>query len=325
MTPNEHVVVTKRTLRRYAAEIEAAAETVRADAIDQPREFIRECQLAAALLPAAVRGELLDFVSDGAGALLLTDLKIGPLPPTPDTTTGRATAATLLARETAIIASALGTPIGYRSDGDGELLQPIVPTRQRYRTKCEDAIDGGVDRGYTSTRPAYVVAGCFRGDPRAETLLLSARELVHHLPIDTVMQLWEPHYYTTVEVPIESLLRTRNLRGRLVDRGPIPVLSGSWEDPVVSYSRGMFGKTDEAAQALQAVRQVWAERRHSFVLTPGSILVADNSRLIRGRTSYAPQRDGGDRWLVRVRVVTDLASSRFARRHGSHVVELEGC
>jgi alpha-ketoglutarate-dependent taurine dioxygenase len=76
----------------------------------------------------------------------------------------------------------------------------------------------------------------------------------------------------------------------------------------------MVGLDVEADAALQALAAAVAANHVSVVLTPGDLLVIDNTMAVHGRSPFTPRFDGTDRWLQRTFVVADLAPSAGERR-----------
>ncbi|WP_054246211.1 TauD/TfdA family dioxygenase [Rhodococcus opacus] len=290
-----------------------------------PAAFVRDAQLASGVLPPEVIGTILDFAMHGEGGLLLRELQVGPTPRTPESPHHATTRLTLMAAQSAALMSVLGHLVAYRPECLGQLVQTLVPTRKdRYR---QTSTGSRVDlESHTEqcmnllTRPVFIGLGCLRGDPHAATYLLSARELQRQLPNGVIRTLRETEFFTRVDPSFVD--------GGVPDevRGPMAVLSGSWDDPAISYDEDlMFSPSMEHQAALESVRQVWRAHRHSVVLRPGDLLIVDNTRAVHGRSSFVPQWDGGDRWLCRVQVLLDFHATRFARQPGSPVIEVHGC
>jgi L-asparagine oxygenase len=305
--------------------IEMIAGNITADSLEDPHGFARQARLAAALLPADVRELLFDFMVDGDGGLLLKGLEVGSIPPTPADAVGASTRHTLMAKQSALLLSSIVHLVGYRPECRGELVQTLVPIRrhQRRQTSTGSAVnlESHTEQCHNMrTRPDFIALGCLRGDPNASTYLLSARELQRRLPAETARLLRDPVFSTRVDGSF--------IDGGVADevRGPIPVLSGSWDDPLLSYDEDLMSTTSVAHEAaLAAVKDVWLAHRSEVVLRPGELFILDNSRAIHGRSAFTAQWDGGDRWLCRVQGLCNLAPSRFARREGSPVIEIEGC
>lgn len=309
----------------YAQVISMLAQNVSADSLTDPQDFSRQARLSAALLPAPIRELLLDFLVEGDGGLLLRGLDVGEIPVTPAAAVGAPTRHTGIARQSALLLSGIVHLVGYRPECRGELVQTLVPIRSHQRRQMSTGsavnLESHTEQCHNlRTRPDFIALGCLRGDPRAATYLLSARQLQNLLPAETVAFLRDPVFYTRVDGSfVDGGVRDET-------RGPIPVLSGSWEDPVITYDEDlMSADDDEHAAALAAVKSVWQTHHTEIILRPGDLFIIDNSRAIHGRSSFAPRWDGADRWLCRLQGLCNLAVSRFAREDRSPIIEIEGC
>jgi hypothetical protein len=276
-------------------------------------EFLRAAGHAARLLPAAVHDALVDFTDDPgpAGALLLSGLPLGELPPTPPTPTtptekGRDTEFLLLS-----VARRLGHPVGYRPEHGGDLVQNIVPVRQtaqrQISTSSKVTLMFHTEAAFHPHRPRYLLLLCLRGDEAAATTLASSTALVPHLSERDIEVLFQPRFRTAVD---ESYLH--GAPNRLGP--PMPVLRGRRDRPLMVFDADLMVGTDgEAEAALQRLAQVVEEHHLSVVLQAGDLLVVDNDVAVHGRSPFRPRFDGTDRWLQRAFVVTDLAASANER------------
>lgn len=320
--PRQWPSVGVKSARECRTELRLAVARLRAQSSENPAEFAREARrIGRSMLPTRLAEKLLNFDEFGQSALLLTDLAVGPIPATPPSLGDAPTADTFLAKQAAVIMCALGHLVGYRAESDGALIQNLFPlpadvcsqtsTGSRAELEChsEQAFN-------LRTRPDYLGLACLRGARDAATFLLSACELQSAFTAEEIELLREPAFYTRID---ESFLR-----GGAPDeiRGPVPVLSGTLEDPSVTYDQDlMFATSPAHRRVLQRVSTVWQERRQEVVLAPGQLLIVDNSRSIHGRSSFEPRFDGTDRWLLRLQVQVNYASGRFARTANSPIIE----
>ncbi|MGW6422379.1 TauD/TfdA family dioxygenase [Nocardia sp. NPDC055053] len=316
------------TLRPLSAleqgELAALGGRIDPDAPLKPSEFARHAHLLSRRLPTNLADAAYEFDIAGGGLLLVSGAVVGSLPNTPSDPLTTATQATLMARQSAILAAGFGHLVGYRCESAGLLCQTIVPVRahshQQMSTGAVD-LESHTEQCFNLvSRPDFVVLACLRGDPGAATYALSARTIARELPADTVAALREEQFFTRIDASFVA----GGVQNRV--RGPLAVLAGPAEDPIVRYDEDlMFGHTRRHTEALAAVRALWYRARTSVVLRPGDILVLDNSRVVHGRSRFHPQYDGGDRWLARWQVAKSLAHTRFARRGRSPVIEPHGC
>ncbi|MFM8311491.1 MAG: TauD/TfdA family dioxygenase, partial [Ilumatobacteraceae bacterium] len=148
---------------------------------------------------------------------------------------------------------------------------------------------------------------CLRGDAAAVTTLASVREVLPLLPEAAADALFEPRFRTAVD---ESYLHGR--ANRLSN--PVPVLSGTFDEPTMVFDEDlMVGLDDAAAAALRLLGDAVREHHTGVVLEAGDVLVVDNALAVHGRSPFVARYDGTDRWLQRSMVVSDLSVSAADR------------
>jgi L-asparagine oxygenase len=270
---------------------------------------------AARLLPEALYEGLVGFADapGSTGAVLFRGLPVGVVPPTP---LRPGSAPKDRVSETVLLAAArvLGQPVGYQPEHGGNVVQDLSPTPDAVGKQVSTS-SGGTLMFHTETafhqhKPRYLLLLCLRGDPEgvARTTLASIRELVGLLPLGVRRVLHEPRFRTAAD---ESFVGARPTRvGR-----PVPVLSGTWDEPFLTFDADlMIGADEEAEAALAELRTLVDERHTGVVLGTGDLLVIDNLLAVHGRSPFTARFDGTDRWLQRAFVVSDLAPSTADRR-----------
>lgn len=302
----------------------ALASELRSDPIADGSGFARSAHLLTHRLPESLLACAYDFELEGGGLLLIPGIDVGPLGDTPSEQTSLVTHRTLLARVAAIVAAAFGHLVGYCCESGGRLCQTIVPVkadRTEQKSTGSVCLESHTEQCFNLiSRPDFILLACLRGDPNAATFALSAREVQHQLPPKTVRLLRDTEFFTRIDPSFVA--------GGLPEqfRGPLAVLSGPEADPLICYDEDlMTASTAQHRMALAQLSELWRQARQSVVLTPGDLLVLDNSRVVHGRSNFRPRYDGSDRWLARFQVVKSLSGSRFARRGNSPVIEPSGC
>jgi hypothetical protein len=283
-----------------------------AAAVDE--RLVESADVAGLGLPTDVDDALARFAStpDPSGALLIRDVPIGALPPTPATPTTRTDKD--LATELALltIARRLGEPVGYVPEHGGRIVQNIVPTAtdadRQTSTSSRSNLMFHTETAFHPHRPHYLLLLCLRGDPTARTTLVSIHDLLDHLAAEVVDVMVEARFRTAVDASF--------LGGRENVLGPRrPLITGTRTDPTFVFDADLtVGIDDEAETVLAAVRSAIEEIQRGIVLEPGDLLVIDNHLAVHGRSPFAARFDGTDRWLQRTFVVDDLATSAAERR-----------
>ncbi|MGW4527873.1 TauD/TfdA family dioxygenase [Amycolatopsis sp. NPDC004378] len=240
--------------------------------------------------------------------------EITDLQPTPATTIpppldlcGQAAALSLLA-----VVSLLGEPFTFASLYEGRLVQHVTPVPGREAAQTSEGSDTilawHVEDAFTEHRCDFFGLLCLRGEPGAATLVSAARSL--QLPDAVEQVLRQPRFVVEPDIahgadPAPDLPR-------------VSVLSGPTPDPEICfdavYQRPADPGDAEAAAALRVLAEAVEAAAVAHVLEPGQLLIADNRRVVHGRTVFRPRYDGTDRWLLRTMA---CGSKRAHRRRGA--------
>jgi L-asparagine oxygenase len=291
-----------------AEAIRTAALTITAEANEDPDEFCRQALAASFDVPAHVRAAVLNFSDVGSevGILVVRGLIVDDdLVDTPLDNKGGFGAKTVFAKQMAVIAQLLGSMVAYEAEGNGHLIQDMVPnpklatTQQSQGSKVE--LEAHTEQCFSEHRPDYVILGCLRGDPDAATLAFSARKLSALMTAEEQEKLRQPLWATTIDESFQPYIPDPD-----AVRGPYPILDGPTDDPYILVDQDlMHGITAPAQKLLEKVVEVYVANRDGHVLQPGDLLMLDNLRAMHGRTSYSPRFDGKDRFIARGFVVRD--------------------
>ncbi len=283
------------------------------DRVELDEALVHEAAMRGRILPIAVDEALARFASrsNRAGALLVRNIPIGTLPPTP-AAPGEPTDKDL-ATELALltVARRLGEPVGYVPEHGGRIVQNIVPTRRdadrQTSTSSRSNLMFHTETAFHPHRPRYLLLLCLRGDPTARTTMASVHDVFDVLPTATVEAMFEPRYRTAVDASF--------LGDRPNQFGPtMPLVSGTTDSPTFVYDADLtIGVDPEAQRVVDAVRDAIESCQRAVVLEPGDLLVIDNNVTVHGRSPFRARFDGLDRWLQRTFVVADLAPSAGER------------
>ena len=292
-----------------AEAIRAAALSVTADANSEPDEFNRQALAASFDVPADVRTAILNFsdVGSDTGILVVRGLIVDDdLLDTPLDNTGGFGAKTVFAKQMAVLAQLLGTMVAYEAEGNGHLIQDMVPnpklatTQQSQGSKVE--LEAHTEQCFSDYKPDYVILGALRGDPEALTYAFSGRNIISHFTPEEIAKLRQPLWATMIDDSFRPYIPNPE-----AVRGPYPIISGPDDDPYVLVDQDlMHGITAEAQQLLNKVVEVYIANRDAHNLQAGDLLMLDNLRAMHGRSMYAPRFDGKDRFIARGFVVRDL-------------------
>ena len=287
--------------------------------------FCRHAHRLGRRMPEALLETLADFAFRGSrsGTLLLDALPLtDPLPPTPGDNKQHLGEKTVLARVQAVVNHACGQMVSYEAEGYGRLYQDMVPNRAQ--ANSQTSLGSGVElelhteQAFSKIRPDVLSLACLRSNAGALTYALSARVLLEHLSPDEQALLRQPLWVTGVDMSFK-MNGHAFLEGDV--RGPLPILGGADDDPLIVFDQDLMkGITDEAQAMLGRIIDIYKRHRTGVVLKPGQILLVDNVRAVHGRSPYAPNFDGQDRFIVRSFAVRDLVRTRYARPAGGRAM-----
>jgi hypothetical protein len=298
------------------------------DPYASPDEFLDEAELAFHQLPRDLRLTVSNFRRDGNlyGALLIRNLPIdADLPATPiDSRRSLQKTSCVSEAVLAIFARALGDPIAYKQEKDGELFQNICPTRRNIEKLSSESatvlLDFHTETAFHPYLPDFVLLFCLRSDHdrRARTEVASTRHIIPLLPLKYRSLLFQPLYRTGIDYSFGSP------SGRQANGPLLPVFYGNAYDPFMKYDLDLMkGETIEAQEALAQMQTATNAAKNYVQLQPGDLMIVDNRRSVHSRSEFTPRFDGSDRWLQRCYVLRDLARSEESRMTRSRFIAVE--
>ena len=276
-------------------------------------DFLRAVAHAGRTLPEPIYDALVDFVDDApaAGALLLKNMPLGDLPPTPEDPLLADKADQVSEFSLLTVGRVLGRPVGYLPEHGGDVVQNISPTRRnadrQVSTSSKSMLEFHTEAAFHPHRPRYLLLLCLRGDPSAATTLCSIAAVLDTLSPRSRAVLFQSRFTTGID---ESYAGGRS-DARSIQR---PVLYGDPEFPKMWLDADLMQGTDPVAQeALDELARLVRENATAVTLEAGDLLVVDNDLAVHGRTPFTPRFDGTDRWLQRTFVVADHTAADGSR------------
>jgi L-asparagine oxygenase len=281
-------------------------------------EFCLLAEASAPLVPPRLASALRCFSERGneVGALLLA-MPMGQC----DELAGAADRIEILAKLQGLINSVIGFVVAYETQASENFFQYLGPDRTQARLQTslgyEVNLEVHSEQSFSTLRPDYVSLACVRGDSAAKTFISTAKQLAHHFGSD-VQLLREAQWMHEIDASFRAW-KDQLLLGVL--RGPMAILEGGGQDPIIRFDAVLMrGLTERAQQLLRAVVNAHNAHRYECALSAGDILLIDNQHALHGRSSYKPRFDGSDRLLLRSFVMKELGKSAYARRPESRVI-----
>lgn len=303
------------------------AMNITATASSESLLFVDQTRRMAEQLPVRIKYLLNDFATRGNknGMLLISKIPIdeSALPPTPPGNKFHVGETTQLARIQAIMNYAYGYMVGYEAEGFGKLFQDMVP-REDLKTSqtslgSKVELEIHTEQAFSKLRPDIVSLACLRGDPEAKTYVLPVNMLLEHLSQKDIELLRQPNWITGVDMSFK-MNDHAFIDGDV--RGPMPIISGSLDDPHLLFDQDlMVGTDDESQNMIKRIVDIYTKFRLQHILQPGEIVLVDNRRAVHGRSPFNPRFDGTDRFIVRSFGVFDYEMSAYGRPDGGTMIE----
>ena len=295
------------------------ATLIIADPTDQPELFCKQSKECSENVPQHIKTRLQDFALYGneKGFLLIKNLVVPDvlIEKTPDENNNRIGEKTIFARIQSILINVIAEMISYEAEGYGKLFQDVIPMKsmetQQTSVGSNAELEIHTEQAFSKLRPDILSLACLRGDSDAFTYILPIQKLLENLTDNEILQLYKPLWKIGVDLSFK-LNNKEFIDGDI--RGPIPILNGSYIDPILVFDQDlMIGITDEATEIKEKIIKIYYEHRNKHNLVPGEIILIDNLRSVHGRSRFFPRYDGNDRFLIRCFAVFNYDKSSYAR------------
>jgi len=269
-------------------------------------------------LPQRIKSALESFASTGSpkGFLLIKTIPIDETPETPNGNKYKIGETTILSKIQAILVSAIGDMIAYEAEGNGHLFQDVVPLKsmetEQTSLGSNTELEIHTEQAFSKLRPDILSLACLRGDPNAYTHIFPVTEIIKNTTKEEQQTLREPFWYTGVDLSFK-LNNNDFIEGDI--RGPMPIISGTEDDPKLVFDQDLMSSPDPRAKELiTRIINLYYQYKLRHNLTPGEIILVDNNRAVHGRSAFSPKYDGKDRFLIRAFATFDLKKSEYARK-----------
>lgn len=219
-----------------------------------------------------------------------------------------------------LVASLIGTPVGFRSQRDGRCLNNIIPTRaleELPNSSSGSRFDFGLhtEDAYHAFKPDFLALVCIRNDEKAVTSFASIKSV--SLPINLKTELLKPQFLIGHN-PIHMMVGA-------VKNAPQSILYGRADSPCMRINVANTQGVDRDAQrVLEQFVALLVNARESITLMRGDFFYLDNFYTAHARDAYQPNYGEYARWLSRFTLAKDLRKSISARSSlDSRIIENE--
>ncbi|HEU5266532.1 MAG TPA: hypothetical protein VFU35_07515, partial [Jatrophihabitans sp.] len=164
------------------------------DPVRQTEEFVMAAQVYSAQLPERIRRQVLNFRRNGdpSGGLLIRNLPVDPVPPTPAHADYGVGISLPAARVMSLAAALYGDQFGFEPELSGQIIQDILPVKGFEDTQesisSRALLELHCETVFTDFRADYIGLLCLRPDPDriAGTVLTSTQMLLPLLDAKTI-------------------------------------------------------------------------------------------------------------------------------------------
>jgi len=141
-------------------------------------------------------------------------------------------------------------------------------------------------------------------EARAKTLVSDVRDAFALLSKEDIQVLREPQFQLRLPYLVRESLPSGYTEPELM-----PLVTGPTNAPQINAA--LYGDLTQAAtiraeMALGHLTQAVERTRRGVTTQPGRLVIVDNHTVLHARAPFTPRFDGGDRWLQRILVTSDL-------------------
>ena len=303
---------------------------------EQPESYCNHIKEASNLLSENIKRELKNLLDNQTSSYnpnlnpvvifklntkILDEHEI--IPDTPPNNKCKVGEKTILAKIQSLLASYISKLVSYEAEGYGRIFQDIVPdilmANQQSSVGSNKELEIHTEQAFSKLKPDLLSLSCIRGDNSALTYILPINTILQYLDENDKNLLRKPLWKIGVDFSFK-LNGNEFIDGN--ERGPIPIISGTEEDPILVFDQDlMIGITEEANEIIKKITNIYYEHRIQHCLQPGEIMIINNNKAVHGRSGFAPKYNGKDRFLIRCFGMLDEKYQRtsYARADNSRM------
>jgi len=284
-----------------------------------PNTYCENAKKLSENIPIRIKNILLNFSKYGSetGFIIIKGFEINNIPLTPKNNYSKVGEKTLLSKIQAILLSLIGDMISYEAEGYGLLYQDIIPVKNMSNNQTSMSsireLEIHTEQAFSNLRPDILSLACLRTDKSAFTYILPIKYIIDNISDEELKLLKMPLWKIGVDLSFK-LNNNNFIDGEI--RGPISIINDDDKnDPKIIFDQDlMIGITEESNNLISKIIDIYYKYRIEHNLIPGEIILIDNNRAVHGRSSFIPNYDGYDRFLIRSFITFDYEKSKYARK-----------
>jgi L-asparagine oxygenase len=291
---------------------------------DTPDLFCSQIKQLSIQVSQRIQKQLIHFKNDNFAPFILIKgiiLDETQIPPTPVSNNAKIGENTFLSKIQALLLSVIGEMIAYEAEGYGRLFQDIIPLERYKGTQTSlgsTELEIHTEQAFSKLKPDILSLACLKGDLNAFTYILPIQSIIDSISFQDYCFLRKPLWNTGVDLSFK-LNGTEFIEGDI--RGPMSILNGSVISPELIFDQDLMrGTTPESEEMIQNIIDIYYEKRISYNLVQGDILFINNNKAVHGRSSFSPNYDENDRFIIRCFGTYDYKKSEYAIQNHSRMV-----
>lgn len=265
--------------------------------------YLEIAKATSILLPVSIKEQINDFINNQEPILLIKHLPIDEnLIKTPINNSFHIGGKTMMGKISAIISEFIGSMVCYEAEGNGKLFQDMVPNKKLSNSQTSLSskveLELHTEQAFSDLRPDYLNLACLRGNNEAKTYYLPMDVVLENMNKDELIQLNEKNWYMGVDLSFMMNGCENN------KRGPLSLFTNNSN---FVFDQDLLISTNSTSKYLvDKIINLYYKYRKHIVLEPGDLLIINNNNCVHGRSSFTPNYDGYDRFIVRSFIMTSL-------------------
>lgn len=257
------------------------------------------------LLPNRIKEQIDEFIKNKEPVFLIQNLPLGKeLPRTPINNTFHIGETTMLARIQKIINYYVGEMVSYECEGDGYLYQDMVPNKELSNSQTslgsKVELELHTEQAFSELRPDYLCLSCIRGNKDAKTFYLDVKTIIEHISNEELNMLKDKLW----KIGVDLSFTMNGCNDEM--RGPLSILTCKNDDIQLVFDQDlMIGLNEDAEKLIKKIIDIYYKHRQHVILEAGDLLIINNHKCVHGRSSFKPNYDGYDRFIIRSFIMTN--------------------